>query len=286
MDCNSLSSVSAENPDAMIGPNVFKNVGNNVEGGAKLYVPKSRVTAASWSNWTNITALGTGDDAGKLIKTERNESDNSLRSKTFTLVKEVPQTCYFHYPVDLPDGVEAYTGKVNDAKTILILKKIETTYTPSGKSNAVTYIPAGTPVLLYGTGTATLTESSKDDYEAAKGNDLMGSITATEFGEVGKSLVLGRDKDNTAQYGFYKNEATAVPANQAYLLLSQALEGDETNGVDIKSKDYTDVKSVMIDNNSTSVWTDKVYKTDGSLEPNPQTGTVYIVNGRKVIYLK
>ena len=117
-----------------------------------------------------------------------------------------------------------------------------------------------------------------DAYTAASGNDISGSIIPTYFGEAGKALMLGQDKGG--EYGFYKYDADPVPANRAYLPASLL---DGAQGVIISMGDPTNIKNL---NRPAAIGSDKVYNIDGTPEKNPKTGTVYIVNGKRIIYIK
>ena len=279
--CNNLSTVSAENWDVVCGTNAFDGIASS----AKLYVPKSRSTASGWSYWPLTTESGT------LTLTPRTDAGrDQAGSEKLTFAAGEPLTRYFHYPVDLPAGVTAYTGKLNDSKTMLNLTQITSTYAPTTGTN-VTYIPADTPVLLFKTdgtaGDVVLTESSKDDYTPANEstNDLKGSITDSYFGEANKILTLGHNNADYSEYGFFKYTGTTARANRAYLLASDvAVTGAQ--GIGISMGEPTGIEEIGTTKKPASIGTDRVYNIDGSYEPNPKTGTVYIVNGKKVIYLK
>ena len=280
--CSRFATVSAENPNTTICTDAFSGIATD----AKLYVPKSRENAANWTATTD-NHWGT---AATLTKTNR----ESARSEALTFTAaDKPLTRYFHYPVDLPAGVTAYTGKLNDEKTILMLTAISTKYTPTGGTET-TYIPAGTPVVLYSTaaGNVTLTESSVDasednaPYTAASNNDLQGSITPTYFGAAEKALTLGYNQDDKTDYGFYLFTGTTVPANRAYLLASQLESGGSAQGISISMGEPTSIEEALADKKPATIGSDKVYNIDGSEEMNPTMGTVYIVNGKKVIYIR
>ena len=51
------------------------------------------------------------------------------------------------------------------------------------------------------------------------------------------------------------------------------------------SEEVTSIEDALADKKPATIGSDKVYNLDGSLEMNPTTGTVYIVNGKKVIYI-
>ena len=253
--CTSLAAVFVENPNTTLGDGAFKDITSC----ARLYVPKCRENAEGWDDWTYLT------------KTPRSSEDNTIRNETLTFAAEEPIARYYHYPVDLPSGVTAYTGALSKDKTKLYLTQVKTAY-----------IPAGTPVILYGKGTVTLTESAEDDYTAVAGNDLLGSITPTYFGEGGKALMLGKNNGDASEYGFYKFDDETVPANRAFLCASQLDGGDGAQGVVISMGDPTGIKPLS---KTAAIGSDRVYNLDGTPEKNPKTGTVYIVNGKRIIYI-
>ena len=126
-----------------------------------------------------------------------------------------------------------------------------------------------------------LAESTTDAYVALPDNDLKGSITDTYFGEAGKVLLPMRNKTDDTKYCFYKTTEATVPANTAWLTEAQ-VGGD---AVDIVFAGTTGLNDIPVDQPA-AVGTDRVYNMDGTYEPNPQKGVVYIVNGKKVMYIK
>ena len=255
--CSNLRDISIENPETELYALVFDSSAN-----AKIYIPKSREDC-DWSSWTNV--------GHTLAKREQPRAD------TLNMAKGELAARYYHYPVDIPEGVEAYTGELDGAKTKITLTKLETAY-----------VPAGTPVLLYATATGekVLAESSTDAYEAVAGNDLCGSITPSNFGEAGKALLPERNKADNTKYCFYQYADAMVPANRAYLTAVQVGENNAAKGIDIAFASATDVGSVVAKSGLATTGADRVYTLDGSYEPNPQNGVVYIVNGKKVIYIR
>ena len=209
-DCNYLSKVSVESPATTIGTDAFSDIAE----GAKLYVPKCRED----KTWTNYP-IG---DGGKLALTKR----EAPRDSSFTLAAGQLCSAYFHYPVDIPDGANAYTGTLNADKTELTLTKI------TGKT-----IPAGTPFVLCkadGTaGTVTLTESNTDSYTPLTDNALQGSITLT----AGLVMPFSITSDH---YSFTAPDTAAACA--AFLTPSQVNAGTKSVTMvvnrDIPANDY------------------------------------------------
>lgn len=183
-----LDKVEAENPAATIGSDAFNTWG------AKLYVPKSR----EGSSWTNY--------GSKLTATNR----DAARSTSLTFTAGQLLTAYYHYPVDIPAGVNAYTGALNTDKTELGLTKITTGV-----------IPGGAAVVLCKTdgtaGTVTMTESSTDSYAGTPAaTALQGSITPTA------DLVMPQGVTDN-HHAFVTG--TTAAANTAFLTPSQVNAG-------------------------------------------------------------
>lgn len=255
--CKSLVAVSEEEPEVEIGEGAFYEVSN-----AKLYVPKSRENE-DWNVYT------------KAVTTLTKRDINRTSPLLFTTNKMIAG--YYHYPVDIPEGVEAYTGKIDDAKTKITLTKVETSY-----------VPACTPVLLYAEagGQKQLVESSTDAYLPLADNDLFGSIVPVYFGEAGRALTMGSNKTDLTKYCFYKTSGTEVPSNCAFLKTSQVGKEAADKGIDVVFAGTTGLNEAAAQGQTAVSGSDRVYNLDGSYEPNPQKGVVHIVNGEKVIYLK
>lgn len=164
------------------------------------------------------------------------------------------------------EGAEVYTGKLNDAKNVLNMTKLE-----GG-------IPANQGVVLVGTAdkatlnigatTATISE-----------NDLVGTninIAFTDDAPRANYLVFGKN-NNTV--GFYAPSASvrSIPANKAYLetsALSTAAIALNFNGI------TTGVNTVVLGENGVNA---PVFDLSGRRVVAPVKGGVYIQNGKKFI---
>lgn len=163
-------------------------------------------------------------------------------------------------------GAEVYTGKLNDAKDVLNMTKLE-----GG-------IPANQGVVLVGTADkATITIGATT---ATIGeNDLRGTIANIAFTDDAPRanyLVFGKSGENV---GFYAPSASvaSIPANKAYLetsALSAAAIALNFNGP------TTGVNTVVLGENGVNA---PVFDLSGRRVAAPVKGGVYIQNGKKFI---
>lgn len=164
------------------------------------------------------------------------------------------------------EGAEVYTGKLNDAKDVLNMTKLE-----GG-------IPANQGVVLVGTADkATITIGATT---ATIGeNDLRGTIANIAFTDDAPRtnyLVFGKN-NNTV--GFYAPSASvaSIPANKAYLnasALSTPAIALNFNGT------TTGVNTVVLGENGVNA---PVFDLSGRRVAAPVKGGVYIQNGKKFI---
>ena len=181
--------------------------------------------------------------------------------------QKVATTCL---PFDASNvaGAEVYTGKLNDAKDVLNMTKLE-----GG-------IPANQGVVLVGSADkATITIGATT---ATIGeNDLRGTIANIAFTDDAPRanyLVFGKDK-NSNTVGFYAPSASvpSIPANKAYLetsALSAAAIALNFNGT------ATGVNTVVLGENGVNA---PVFDLSGRRVAAPVKGGVYIQNGKKFI---
>ena len=170
-------------------------------------------------------------------------------------------TLYVPFGVTLPEGVNAYTvTNINGdwAKT----------------SNIGSQVPAGTPVILRGTGTenATVSLNINDEASATVGtNVLSGSYVEKALGE--DDLVLGISE--TTGIGFYQKANGTLSANRAYLPLS----GSQVKSFVLTFDDATGIASHLTVNPAA----DKAYDLSGRrVKVGTQKG-IFISNGKKVV---
>ena len=164
------------------------------------------------------------------------------------------------------EGAEVYTGKLNDAKNVLNMTKLE-----GG-------IPANQGVVLVGTADkATITIGATT--AAISENDLLGTIANIAFTDDAPRanyLVFGKSGENV---GFYAPSASVanIPANKAYLnasALSTPAIALNFNGT------TTGVNTVVLGENGVNA---PVFDLSGRRVAAPVKGGVYIQNGKKFI---
>ena len=180
--------------------------------------------------------------------------------------QKVATTCL---PFDASNvaNADVYTGKLNSAKNVLNMTKLE-----GG-------IPANQGVVLVGSADkATITIGATT---ATIGeNDLQGTNTVITLADATRAdyLVFGKDKDSNA-VGFYTPSASvpSIPANKAYLnasALSAAAIALNFNGT------ATGVNTVVLGENGVNA---PVFDLSGRRVVAPVKGGVYIQNGKKFI---
>lgn len=179
--------------------------------------------------------------------------------------QKVATTC-LPFDASNVEGAEVYTGKLNDAKNVLNMTKLE-----GG-------IPANQGVVLVGTADkATITIGATT---ATIGeNDLRGTIANIAFTDDAPRtnyLVFGKNGETA---GFYAPSASvaSIPANKAYLetsALSAAAIALNFNGI------TTGVNTVVLGENGVNA---PVFDLSGRRVVAPVKGGVYIQNGKKFI---
>lgn len=178
--------------------------------------------------------------------------------------QKVATTC-LPFDASNVEGAEVYTGKLNDAKNVLNMTKLE-----GG-------IPANQGVVLVGTADkATITIGATT---AAIGeNDLQGTNTVITLADDTRAnyLVFGKNGETA---GFYTPSASvaSIPANKAYLnasALSTPAIALNFNGT------TTGVNTVVLGENGVNA---PVFDLSGRRVAAPVKGGVYIQNGKKFI---
>lgn len=179
--------------------------------------------------------------------------------------QKVATTC-LPFDASNVEGAEVYTGKLNDAKNVLNMTKLE-----GG-------IPANQGIVLVGTADkATITIGATT--AAISENDLLGTIANIAFTDDAPRtnyLVFGK---NNNTIGFYAPSASVakIPANKAYLetsALSTAAIALNFNGT------TTGVNIVVLGENGVNA---PVFDLSGRRVAAPVKGGVYIQNGKKFI---
>lgn len=137
------------------------------------------------------------------------------------------------------------------------------------KLNAVTAVPAGTPVLLKGEGTkkpAVL----EDAPAAPAANDLKEGNGTTPT----NAYVLA---NQTKGVGFYKWNGGAIPAGKVYLDAS-GVAAHEFISIDLENGEVTGINEIAAD----KTFNGEFFNLAGQRVAQPTKG-LYIVNGKKVI---
>ena len=160
-------------------------------------------------------------------------------------------------------GADAYTLTLNASKDGLTL------------SEAMTEIPAGTPVLLRGS-SATATAAIAADAAYVSAPLTSTSLTGTFVDKAVTAetdYFLGTDGTNV---GFYKWNGTTLKANRAYLA-ADALSAN-VKGVALNFDAETGIEEIVNGKLSNSKW----YNLAGQRVHKPVRG-LYIVDGKKVV---
>lgn len=175
-------------------------------------------------------------------------------------------TVYLPFAVDVPQGVEAFTGSLSEGEG-------GTTLRLTGIGDGV--IPARTAAVLRGTtdGSLALVPATATG-TAVEANALQGTLDASATTPANTYALSGAFAEGI---GFYPYTATTLPAGKAYLTLTdaQAVQklafsfGQGTTGIDAIEAGAAD---------KAATW----YDLSGRRVDNPTKG-VYIVNGKKVI---
>ena len=170
------------------------------------------------------------------------------------------------FAVDVPQGVEAFTGSLSEGEG-------GTTLRLTGIEGGV--IPARTAVVLRGTTTGSMALAPSTATPAAvEANALQGTLDATAETPENTYALSGAFAEGI---GFYPYNAATLPAGKAYLTLTdaQAVQklsfsfGQGTTGIDAIEADAAD---------KAATW----YDLSGRRVARPTKG-IYIVGGKKVI---
>lgn len=175
-------------------------------------------------------------------------------------------TAYLPFAVDVPQGVEAFTGSLSEGEggTTLRLTGIEDGVIPARTAVVLRSATDGSTALVPSTATGTAVEA----------NALQGTLDASATTPANTYALSGAFAEGI---GFYPYTATTLPAGKAYLTLTdaQAVQklafsfGQGTTGIDAIEAGAAD---------KAATW----YDLSGRRVDNPTKG-VYIVNGKKVI---
>ena len=199
-------------------------------------------------------------------KTNRWSSVIERAEWTIEAVEDIPVTfkgeyASFYSPVDLTipeEGVEVYTGTLNDAKTVLTLNKVE------GK------LPANTGVILKKTGEESTVNFTVLSTVTPGTSALTGTVAAKAAVDDGV-LVLGKSND---VWGIYNYEGT-LGGFKAYM--DKETAGD-VKGFAFNFGDADAIEEIVNGKSSNGKW----YNLAGQRVEKATRG-LYIVNGKKVV---
>ena len=247
----------------------IKNAENTSE------VSSVSMTKGAWTTYTlKLTVTDASESANVTFSTSSGNNrfflDEVKITKTVdpTASVNIPASGYAtycsEYPLDLTDAENYkafYVSAING--TNITLTKIDNK------------VKGGTPFILYGKKSTTVSIPMADSNNELNSNKLVGTMEDT--------YVTNIDGDNTI-FGMYQGEfrkinTGVIPAHKAYLPIPTAnitsgsrismVFEDETTGIN-------DVRSEMDEVNG------EVYNLNGQRVKNPGKG-LYIVNGKKVI---
>lgn len=167
--------------------------------------------------------------------------------------------------VTIPEGVKAYTAKVNDANTAVILTEIP--------ADAV--IPANTGIVIYAEDANSFTFPTTD---ATSSLDVSANELKVSDGTVqgAENIYVMVKKDNDVVFAPVSS-SIKVPAGKAYLEVTKANParfysiGGGNNGT-------TGIKDIQVNTEK-----EGAYYTLQGIKTNKPTQGVYIHNGKKVI---
>lgn len=174
-------------------------------------------------------------------------------------------TTYLPFAVTVPEGINAYTATINDAKNSIELTQISDV------------IPANTGVIIEGTATSAALPLTTAEGTANKGG-LVGTLTSkTITAGTTDYLVLGT-KDGALGFYLPNAESTSIAANKAYFDLNG--QPASAMGYAINFGTVTGIASATI-NKQTN--TDACYDLSGRRIASPVKSGLYISNGKKII---
>ena len=221
---------------------------------------------------TNAYFYDNGDNSSSADRGSSNNGNIRYNSWALEQVSALPlslnavgsdyyATLCVPYNVTL-DGAEAYTLTLNAEESELDL------------GEALTTVPAGTPVMLKGTA-ATATATLGTDYvNAPVASTLTGVFYATTVAAE-TDYFLGQ-KDG--EVGFYKWTGTTLKANRAYLPASAVAA--EVKGLKVNFGDTDAIKA--IENGQLTTGNEAIYNLAGQRVSKATRG-IYVKNGRKVV---
>jgi hypothetical protein len=170
----------------------------------------------------------------------------------------------------VPDGVNAYTGRLADDQSYLQLSEVEQ------------IIPAGEAVLIYAAPGAYIFPKSAEAGTKAAQNDLVGNATDAEITpDVEDATVCVLDAVND-ELGFYAWSG-AIPSHMAYLPVPKATDGQAAPAIRIIFGDepgnVTAIDRLTVDNDADA----PLYNLAGQRVQGNVAPGLYIRGGKKVV---
>ena len=195
-----------------------------------------------------------------------NAADISYGTWEIEAVEDIPVTfkgeyASFYSPVDLTipeEGVEVYSGTLNEEKMVLTLNKIEGT------------LPANTGVILKKTGEESTVNFTVLGTTNPGESDLIGTVAAKAAVD-GGALVLG--KDSEGNWGIY-NYTGALGGFKAYM----EKPSNDVKGFAFNFGDADAIEEIVNGQSSNGKW----YNLAGQRVEKATRG-LYIVGGKKVV---
>ena len=138
----------------------------------------------------------------------------------------------------------------------------------------------GTPIILYGTPSAKCELASADSDNELDGNKLVGTLAPTWVGQESN----GNINYALTTYGDFRKISTSgivFPANKVYLPVPKAVAQGRSQ-LSIMFYDETTGISSMEDGRW--LMNNAVYDLQGRRVETPRKGSLYILNGKKVVY--
>jgi hypothetical protein len=171
---------------------------------------------------------------------------------------------------EVPDGVNAYTGRLADDQSYLQLSEVEQ------------IIPAGEAVLIYAAPGAYIFPKSAEAGTKAAQNDLVGNATDAEITpDVEDATVCVLDAVND-ELGFYAWSG-AIPSHMAYLPVPKATDGQAAPAIRIIFGDepgnVTAIDRLTVDNDADA----PLYNLAGQRVQGNVAPGLYIRGGKKVV---
>ncbi len=169
---------------------------------------------------------------------------------------------------NLPSGVTAYKASVSGTTV---------TFTALNQT-----VPANTGVLLKGTGTVNIPVAATGT--AVEGNDFLVNEGGATFAGDASYYYFGLVKDsNPLTFRKFDPNATAIPADKAYLKVSKSSVDASARGLEFVFDDeVTSIGEELRVKSEEFAPAAEFYDLQGRKVAQPQKG-LYIVNGRKVV---